>query len=156
LNKIRHETRTLRAEVLVLQTKARHQINRNEDCSLASNQPWPCERECSGLIGERNRLGGTEPPGSVDERLKEDCRAANSACLKEASVRRERRSSGIQDRDTSGASGSARNGQLAAQPARRRQRWHTAILEAQACRTRRSPAANADTSEYSDLSGLTN
>ena len=81
LNDIRRKISFLRSEMLRAEDAIRKQINRNEDCTVASLQVMATRTALLVLISERNRLGGSERLLDVDEMLKLRCRAANSKPL---------------------------------------------------------------------------
>jgi hypothetical protein len=81
LNDIRRKISFLRSEMLRAEDAIRKQVNRNEDCTVASLQVMAMRTALLVLISERNRLGGSERLLDVDEMLKLRCRAANSKPL---------------------------------------------------------------------------
>ena len=91
LNEIRRKITFLRSEMLRAEDGVRKQINRNEDCTVASLQVMAMRTALLVLISERNRLGGSERLLDVDEMLKVSCRRpVNSRPLQGPRVRRER------------------------------------------------------------------
>jgi hypothetical protein len=90
LNEIRRKISFLRSEMLRAEDAIRKQVNRNEDCSVASLQVMAMRTTLLVLISERNRLGGSERLLNVDEMLKVRCRAVNSKPLSGPRGRRER------------------------------------------------------------------
>jgi hypothetical protein len=68
----------------------RKQINRDEDCTEDSLRLMLMRTTMLNLIGERDRLGGSERLLDVEERLKAEYRAANRKPSKGALGRRER------------------------------------------------------------------
>jgi hypothetical protein len=90
LNEIRRKISRLRSDMLVTEDMIRKQINRNEDCTEDSLRLMSMRTAMLSLIGERDRLGGSERLLDVEERLKAEYRAANRKPLKGALGRRER------------------------------------------------------------------
>ena len=90
LNEIRRKISFLRSEMLRVEDAIRKQVNRNEDCAVASLQVMAMRTALLVLINERNRLGGSERLLDVDEMLKVRCRAVNSKPLTGPRGRRER------------------------------------------------------------------
>jgi len=81
LSEIHRKISFLRSEMLRAEDAIRKQVNRNEDCTVASLQVMAMRTALLVLISERNRLGGSERLLDVDEMLKLRCRAANSKTL---------------------------------------------------------------------------
>jgi hypothetical protein len=90
LNEIRRKISFLRSEMLRAEDAIRKQVNRNEDCTVASLQVMAMRTALLVLISERNRLGGSERLLDVDEMLMAVRRPANSRPLQGPRVRRER------------------------------------------------------------------
>jgi len=90
LNEVRRKISFLRSEMLRAEEATRKQVNRNEDCTVASLQVMAMRTALLVLISERNRLGGSERLLDVDEMLKVRCRAANSKPSPGPRGRRER------------------------------------------------------------------
>jgi hypothetical protein len=90
LNEIRRKISFLRSEMLRAEEAVRKQVNRNEDCAVASLQVMAMRTALLVLISERNRLGGSERLLDVDEMLKAARRPVNSRPLQGPRVRRER------------------------------------------------------------------
>jgi hypothetical protein len=90
LNEIRRKITFLRSEMLRAEEAIRKQVNRNEDCTVASLQVMAMRAGLLVLISERNRLGGCERLLDVDEMLKAARRPVNSRPLQGPRVRRER------------------------------------------------------------------
>jgi len=90
LNEIRRKISFLRSEMLRAEDAVRKQVNRSEDCAVASLQVMAMRTALLVLIAERNRLGGSERLLDVDEMLKARCRAVNGKALPGSRVRRER------------------------------------------------------------------
>jgi hypothetical protein len=90
LNEIRRKIGFLRSEMLRAEDAIRKQVNRNEDCTVASLQVMAMRTALLVLLSERNRLGGSERLLDVDEMLKARCRAVNEKPLQGPRVRRER------------------------------------------------------------------
>ena len=90
LSEIRRKIRFLRSEMLAAEELIRKQINRDEDCTEASLRLMGMRTTMLGLIGERDRLGGSERLLDIEEQLKAGSPAANRKLLKGALVRRER------------------------------------------------------------------
>ena len=81
LNEIRRKISFLRSEMLRSEEAIRKQVNRNEDCTQASLQVMAMRTTLLALIGERNKLGGSERLLDVDEMLKARYRAVNEKPL---------------------------------------------------------------------------
>jgi hypothetical protein len=90
LNEIRKKISFLRSEMLKSEDAIRKQINRDDDCTEASLRLMAMRATLLGLIGERNRMGGSERLLDVEERLKAEYRAVSRKPLKGALGRRER------------------------------------------------------------------
>jgi hypothetical protein len=90
LNEIRRKISFLRSEMLRAEDAVRKQVNRNEDCTVASLQVMAMRTALLVLISERNRLGGSERLLDVDEMLTAVRRPVNSRPLQGPRVRRER------------------------------------------------------------------
>jgi hypothetical protein len=88
LNQIRRKISSLRSEMLRVGDIVRKQINRDEECSSTAIELMGMRTAMLGLIGERNRLGGSERLLDVEERLKADYRAASQKPMKGALGRR--------------------------------------------------------------------
>ena len=70
LNEIRRRISLLRSQMLATEDVIRKQIDRDEDCTDSSLRVLAMRTKMLGLIGERDRLGGSEPLLNVEERLK--------------------------------------------------------------------------------------
>ena len=70
LNDVRRRISLLRSQMLATADVIRKQMDRDEDCTDASLRLMAMRTEMLGLIGERDRLGGSEPLLNVEERLK--------------------------------------------------------------------------------------
>jgi hypothetical protein len=70
LNETRRKIRFLRSEMLAAEELIRKQVNRDEDCTEASLRLMAMRTTMLGLIGERDRLGGSERLLDVEEQLK--------------------------------------------------------------------------------------
>jgi hypothetical protein len=90
LNEIRRKISFLRSEMLRAEEAIRKQVNRNEDCTVASLRVMAMRTALLVLISERNRLGGSERLLDVDEMLKARCRAVSGRASPGPRVRRER------------------------------------------------------------------
>jgi hypothetical protein len=90
LNEIRRKISLLRSQMLSAEVTIRKQVNRDEDCSVASMHLMATRVVMLGLISERNRLGGEERLLNVDERLKVGYRTVSKKPLKAALGRRVR------------------------------------------------------------------
>ncbi len=90
LNEIRRKISFLRSEMLRAEGAIRKQVNRNEDCTVASLQVMAMRTALLVLISERNRLGGSERLLDVDEMLKVGYRAADKTLSQGPRGRRER------------------------------------------------------------------
>jgi hypothetical protein len=90
LNEIRRKISRLRSAMLASEAIIRKQINRDEDCTEDSLRLMLMRTTMLNLIGERDRLGGSERLLDVEERLKAEYRAANRKPSKGALGRRER------------------------------------------------------------------
>ena len=90
LNEIRRKISRLRSAMLASEAITRKQINRDEDCTEDSLRLMLMRTTMLNLIGERDRLGGSERLLDVEERLKAEYRAANRKPSKGALGRRER------------------------------------------------------------------
>jgi len=74
LNEIRRTISILRSEMLATADVIRKEIARDEDCTDASLRLMAMRKRMLGLIGERDRLGGSEPLLNVEQRLKAEHR----------------------------------------------------------------------------------
>lgn len=90
LNEIRRKIRFLRSEMLAVEGLIRKQISRDEDCTEGSLRLMAMRTTMLSLIGERDRLGGSERLLDVEEQLKAEYRAASRKHLKGALGRRGR------------------------------------------------------------------
>jgi hypothetical protein len=90
LNEVRRKIRSLRSEMLAAEELIRKQINRDEDCTAVSLRLMAMRTTMLSLIGERDRLGGSERLLDVEERLKAEYRAAGRRPSKGSLGRRER------------------------------------------------------------------
>jgi hypothetical protein len=70
LNEIRRRISLLRSQMLATEDVIRKQIDRDEDCTDSSLRVLAMRTKMLGLIGERDRLGGSEPLLNVEERLR--------------------------------------------------------------------------------------
>jgi hypothetical protein len=70
LNEVRGLISTLRLKMLAAEDTIRTQINRDEDCTDASLRLMAMRTKMLVLIGERDRLGGSEQLLNVEQRLK--------------------------------------------------------------------------------------
>ena len=71
LNKIRKEMSVLRAEMLRAEDVIRDQINRDQDCTEASQRVLDMRARMKAMVAEWKLLGGHVQLPTVEERLKE-------------------------------------------------------------------------------------
>jgi hypothetical protein len=90
LNVTRRKISYLRSEMLTAEGLIRKQINRDEDCTEASLRLMAMRTTKLDLIGERDKLGGSERLLDVEEQLKAVSHTASRKPLKGALGRRER------------------------------------------------------------------
>ena len=90
LNEIRRKIRALRSDMLVAGDIIRKQINQDEDCTEVSLRLMAMRTTMLSLIGERDKLGGSERLLDVEEQLKAGSRTASKKPSNGALGRRER------------------------------------------------------------------
>ena len=90
LSEIRRKIRSFRSEMLAAEELIRKQINRDEDCTESSLRLMAMRTTMLGLIGERDRLGGSERLLDVEEQLKAASRSVSRKPINGALGRRER------------------------------------------------------------------
>jgi hypothetical protein len=90
LNETRRKIISLRSEMLAAEELIRKQINRDEDCTEFSLRLMAMRATMLSLIGERDRLGGSERLLDVEEQLKAVSRTASKKPSNGALDRRER------------------------------------------------------------------
>jgi hypothetical protein len=78
LNVTRRKISYLRSEMLTAEGLIRKQINRDEDCTEASLRLMAMRTTKLDLIGERDKLGGSERLLDVEEQLKAVSHTAGS------------------------------------------------------------------------------
>jgi hypothetical protein len=90
LNETRRKIISLRSEMLAAEELIRKQINRDEDCTEFSLRLMAMRATMLSLLGERDRLGGSERLLDVEEQLKAVSRTACKKPSNGAFDRRER------------------------------------------------------------------
>jgi chorismate mutase len=76
INQFRRKISALRAAMMHLEAAIRGQINHDLDCTEASLRLMAMRAELLVLLGEWKAAGGRDRLPTVEERLKQNCRAS--------------------------------------------------------------------------------
>jgi hypothetical protein len=88
LNGIRKEMSILRADMLRVEDRIRHQVNRDQDCTLSALCLIEMRARMTALVREWKLLGGCARLPTVDERLRERRGPSTKALARSAGSRR--------------------------------------------------------------------
>ncbi len=88
LNRIRREMGVLRADMLRVEDRIRHQVNQDQDCTVSALCLIEMRAKMSELVREWQLLGGCAKLPTVEERLKERRGPSTKALARSAWSRR--------------------------------------------------------------------